>query len=223
MPPGFPPELVGAQIVILAGVYAGPVDEGERVTQPLRELATPLLDLSDAEPFVEIQSAFDPFFPKGLLQYWKSLNVDALSDELIDELCRLAAERPSPRSTWTSGTTGAADAPRGRRRHGLRPPVAVPGRLRGDLGGRRPTPSATSPGPRPGGTSLRRFSADGGIYLNFPGDGEGGESLVRAAYGDANYERLAALKATYDPTNLFRMNLNIAPAARALIGDGGER
>jgi FAD/FMN-containing dehydrogenase len=36
--------------------------------------------------------------------------------------------------------------------------------------------------------------------------------LVRAGYG-ANYERLAALKAKYDPTNLFRMNQNIPPGS----------
>ena len=52
----------------------------------------------------------------------------------------------------------------------------------------------------------------GGIYLNFPGLGEEKEALVKAGYG-ANYERLAALKAKYDPTNLFRMNLNIPPAS----------
>ena len=51
----------------------------------------------------------------------------------------------------------------------------------------------------------------GGVYLNFPGLGEEKDALVRAGYG-ANYERLAALKAKYDPTNLFRMNLNIPPA-----------
>jgi FAD/FMN-containing dehydrogenase len=51
----------------------------------------------------------------------------------------------------------------------------------------------------------------GGIYLNFPGLGEEKEELVRAGYG-VNYDRLATLKAKYDPTNLFRMNLNITPA-----------
>ena len=51
----------------------------------------------------------------------------------------------------------------------------------------------------------------GGVYLNFPGFGEEKEALVRAGYG-ANYERLADLKARYDPENLFRMNMNIAPA-----------
>ena len=52
----------------------------------------------------------------------------------------------------------------------------------------------------------------GSVYLNFPGLGEEKEELVRAGYG-ANYERLAKLKAEYDPANLFRMNLNITPAS----------
>ena len=54
----------------------------------------------------------------------------------------------------------------------------------------------------------------GGLYLNFAGLGEEKEELVKAGYG-ANYERLTALKTKYDPTNLFRMNLNIAPASGA--------
>jgi FAD/FMN-containing dehydrogenase len=49
------------------------------------------------------------------------------------------------------------------------------------------------------------------MYLNFPGLGEEKEELVRAGYG-VNYDRLADLKRTYDPDNLFRMNLNIPPA-----------
>ena len=52
----------------------------------------------------------------------------------------------------------------------------------------------------------------GGMYLNFPGLGEEKEELVRAGYG-VNYDRLAELKAKYDPQNLFRMNINISPAA----------
>ncbi len=55
------------------------------------------------------------------------------------------------------------------------------------------------------------FSA-GGAYVNMMMDAaDEGEDRVRAAYG-ANYDRLAAIKATYDPTNLFRVNQNIAPA-----------
>ena len=53
--------------------------------------------------------------------------------------------------------------------------------------------------------------SSGSVYLNFPGLGEEQDSLARAGYG-ANYERLAELKAKYDPQNLFRMNINIPPA-----------
>ena len=59
-------------------------------------------------------------------------------------------------------------------------------------------------------SALEKHST-GGLYLNFPGLGEERDDLVKAGYGP-NYERLAALKAEYDPDNLFRMNLNIAPA-----------
>jgi FAD/FMN-containing dehydrogenase len=56
---------------------------------------------------------------------------------------------------------------------------------------------------------LQEFSR-GGAYLNFPGFGEEKDALLRASYG-SNYDRLVALKTTYDPGNLFRMNLNLAP------------
>jgi FAD/FMN-containing dehydrogenase len=53
--------------------------------------------------------------------------------------------------------------------------------------------------------------SNGGAYLNFPGQGEEGETLLRASYGSDNYDRLVEMKNKYDPTNLFRMNQNIRP------------
>jgi FAD/FMN-containing dehydrogenase len=60
---------------------------------------------------------------------------------------------------------------------------------------------------------MRSFSA-GGVYLNFPGVLEEGDELARQGYG-ANLERLAEVKAAYDPDNLFRLNANVTPSAPA--------
>ena len=51
---------------------------------------------------------------------------------------------------------------------------------------------------------------DGGAYVNFVGDE--GPARVRAAYPGATWQRLAAIKARYDPGNLFRSNQNVPPA-----------
>ncbi len=55
-------------------------------------------------------------------------------------------------------------------------------------------------------------SRSGKTYFNFPGLLEEGEAAVRASYG-ANHDRLARIKAAYDPENVFRLNQNIRPAS----------
>ena len=52
-----------------------------------------------------------------------------------------------------------------------------------------------------------------GTYLNFPGTLEEGEELLRSGFG-AHYERLVAVKDTWDPANVFRLNHNVVPSAR---------
>jgi hypothetical protein len=209
--PHFPEELHGKPIVVLAAVYSGPADEGETLLQPLRELATPVLDLSEQESYMALQSGFDPYFPAGLRYYWKSLYVDQLSDELIHELSRRAAGRPSALSTidiWHHG--GAmhrvgADATAFAQRD-------APFMLSFSSTWTDPQDDAANISwARDGWQSLHQHSSAGAVYVNFPGFGEEKEALVRAGYG-TNYERLVALKTTYDPANLFRMNQNIQPA-----------
>jgi hypothetical protein len=62
-------------------------------------------------------------------------------------------------------------------------------------------------------TSALLHTGDDGAYVNFVGDE--GEDRVRAAYPGATWERLAAVKATYDPQNLFRRNQNVPPRQRS--------
>jgi FAD/FMN-containing dehydrogenase len=160
-------------------------------------------------PYTVVQSAFDPFFPKGVRAYWKSTYVDEVSDALLDAMCELAAKRPSSRSTmdiWPlrgAATRVSADATA----FGRRPPYLLAFEATWTAPQETEVNIAWA---RAAHASMQRFSSSG-VYLNFPGFGEEKEDLARTAYG-ANYERLADLKARYDPTNLFRMNHNIRPA-----------
>lgn len=207
----FPPELHGRDVCIVAAVYAGPTDEGERVVQPLRELAEPVVDLSEPWPYVALQSGFDPFFPKGALYYWKSRALSGLPQDAIDTIVDAAVRRPSPQTDLGIWHWGGA--------------ISRVGETETAFGG-RDTPflavveaSWSDPAQNDQAIGWARETWDalepystGGMYLNFPGLGEEKEALVRAGYG-VNYDRLASLKAKYDPGNLFRMNLNITPAS----------
>lgn len=205
----FPAELRRKPIVLVAGVYAGDAAEGMRVMQPLRELATPLLDLSQIEQFTDLQMSFDPFFPKGDLYYWKSMYVDNLSDAAIDIMLERAVARPSFRSDCLLWHLGGAisrippeDTAFGRR--------SAPYLFTAESTWSDPVENdANIAWARESLAAMQPYS-HGGLYLNFPGLGEEREALVRAAYGQ-NYARLAELKGRYDPTNLFHMNLNIKP------------
>ena len=206
----FPPEHHGKPVLIVAAVYSGSVKDGEPVVQPLRELAQPLIDLSGPWPWLGLQSGFDALFPKGQFRYWKSRALAELSEDAIDELADWAARRPTPLTDITIWHHGGAMSRIGETE------TAYAGRdapflVTGEASWTDPAQSdeAIAWG-REFWAAMERHST-GGVYLNFPGLGEEKEALVRAGYG-VNYDRLATLKAKYDPANLFRMNLNITPA-----------
>ncbi len=205
----FPPELAGTPVVIVAAPYAGSVEEGERVVQPLRELAEPVIDLSGPWPWLGLQSGFDALFPEGELRYWKNRALAALPDAAIDEIAGFAARRPTPITDIVVWHHGGAMSRAGETE------TAYSGRdtvfsVTGEASWTDPalTDEAIAWG-REFWQAMGKHST-GGIYLNFPGLVEEQEELVRAGYG-ANYERLAELKAKYDPGNLFRSHLNITP------------
>jgi FAD/FMN-containing dehydrogenase len=208
----FPAELHGRPVVILVAVSFGPAAEGERLLRPLRELATPLLDLSGAIEYTALQTAFDPFFPRGWRYYWKSTYLDDLAGETMAATIRYARHRPTSQSLvalWHVGggaasRVGAAATAFGRR--------DSPFLLSFDTTWTDPADTERCIAwTRAAWAGMRPFGS-GGVYLNFGGFGEEKEDLVRAAYG-ANYDRLVELKTKYDPTNLFRMNQNIRPSA----------
>jgi FAD/FMN-containing dehydrogenase len=205
----FPPEHHGKPVVIVAAAYAGSVEDGEPSVQPLRELATPLIDLSGPWPWVGLQSGFDALFPKGELRYWKSRALAELSDEAIAEIADWAGRRPTPLTDiviWHQGGAISRVAEGDTAYGGRDASFLVTGEA-----------SWTDPAQNDEAIAWGRAFWDamgrhstGGIYLNFAGLGEEREALVKAGYG-ANYDRLAKLKAEYDPDNLFRMNFNITP------------
>ncbi len=207
----FPPEHHGSPVVVVAGAYAGAVEDGEPVVQPLRELGEPLIDLSGPWPWLGLQSGFDALFPKGGLYYWKSRALAELSEAAIDEIAEFASRRPSPLTDiilWHQGGAMSRVDEASTAYGGRDAAFLVTGEV-----------NWTDPAQNDEGIAFgREFWAamgkhsTGGLYLNFAGLGEEKEELVKAGYG-ANYERLTELKAKYDPENLFRMNLNITPAS----------
>jgi hypothetical protein len=194
--------------VVIGACYAGSVEEGERAVAPLRRFGEPLVDLIRPTPYVSHQALFDPTAPHGLGYYWKSEYVPSLSDALIDTLAERAWGAPTPESYTIifhlGGAIGRQD-PEGSAFEDRRAAHAVnidavwsePARA-----------SACIAWTRELWEAVRPYST-GRVYVNFLG--EEGQDRVRAAYGEAKYERLRALKRKHDPTNFFRLNQNIRP------------
>ena len=207
----FPPEHHEKPVLVVAAVYSGSVEDGEPVVQPLRELAQPMVDLSGPWPWLGLQSGFDALFPKGQLRYWKSRALADLSAAAIDVIADFAARRPSPLTditVWHHGGAMSRVAETETAYAGRDAPFLVTGEA--SWADPAQNDEAIAWG-REFWDAMGRHST-GGLYLNFPGLGEENDELVKAGYG-ANYERLTALKAKYDPANLFRVNLNIPPAS----------
>lgn len=187
--------------------WSGPVDEGEHVLRPLREFGPPTADAVGLMPYRELQSMPDAGFPPGRLHYWKASFLADLPSEAIDTILRFSATAPSPYTgIGMQQITGAASriAPTAtafthRARHydflilsQWDESSDSPGNMRWT----REVFDAMSPHFR-------------GVYVN--NLGEEGSDRVQDAYG-INYDRLAGIKAVYDPDNVFRLNQNIRPA-----------
>jgi len=205
-----PEALRGVPYVGLAGMWAGDPDEGERATRALRELATPLLDMSGRVAYADFQRSLDPFFPAGVRRYWKALYLDGFSDAAVDATVDWSGRRPSNETLiivrhcgGAMSRVGAGDTAFGDR--------SSEWMLSIDSTWHDPAADAANIAYTRDFWNASLPHSNGQTYFNFPGLLEEGDAAVRASYG-ANHDRLARIKAAYDPDNRFRLTQNIRPA-----------
>jgi FAD/FMN-containing dehydrogenase len=210
--PELPEAIHDRPVVIVGGVYTGDVEEGLRLTEPLRKLGTPLFDMSGPTPFVGVQTGFDALFPRGEIRaYWKSQYLAELTDEAIEVIAAKAADRPAPLTLVNVFAMGGAIADVGPEETAFatREPaymVSIDG-----MWGDAADDEANIAWTRSAWDAVREHGT-GEVYLNFTGRADEAPSAgVDTALG-RNMARLAEIKAKYDPDNFFRVNDNIAPA-----------
>jgi FAD/FMN-containing dehydrogenase len=207
--PDVPPEMHWAPVVIVAAMYAGPVEEGERELRAVRQFGTSIGDLSGPTTYVVKQSAVDALFPNGQQYYWKSLSTPDLRDEVIDALVELSTSRPSPQTMVALRELGGATGrvPEEATAYGNR---AAQYNISIDNTWTDPADNERMIAWTRDAWSQLREMTGGGVYVNFAGLGEENDSLAHLIHG-RNYDRLVAVKRRYDPTNFFRGNVNIVP------------
>jgi hypothetical protein len=208
--PPFPEELHMRKVCGVVWCYiGGPEDAAEAMAPFLEALPEPLMHGPGPMPLPALQSAFDALYPKGDQWYWRADFVKEIPEAALQAHAKYGEEMPTMQSTMhlypidgAVHDVGADETPWGYR-------DALWGSV---FAGVDHDPGNVD--------AIRNWSIDyfealhphsaGGAYVNMMMDE--GQERVRASYGD-NYDRLAEVKATYDPGNLFRVNQNIQPKA----------
>lgn len=204
--PVVPPDLVGKHVVGVVSCYAGPVEDGEEVVRPLKAFGSPVLDLCAPKPFLVHQSMFDPTVLHGWWSYNRGCDVGELTDEVIDVTVEHALRIKSPLTLFPIFQLGGAI------RNAGDDETAFNGRQSGHTYNFTALTETAEGFEEERAWARTAWSAlqphQVGVYTNFLGEGQ---EQVREAYGAAKYDRLKALKRTYDPDNFFRLNQNIKP------------
>lgn len=202
-----PEEHHGRPVLILVVAHVGPLEEAREAVAPIEAFGQPLLNALQPMPYTAAQTMFDAAMPKGNRRCSRAQYFGEISDGAIDTLLHYGADLQGP-------FTAAYFEPLGGAINRVAPDAtAFPHRspaysfhLVSDW-----TDPAEDGGIREWTGEFHRAMArhaEGGVYVNLLSDDEG--DRIREAYGP-NYERLARIKAKYDPGNLFRRNQNIEP------------
>lgn len=198
----------GMPVVAFAGCYCGDLAKGEEVWKALREVETPLADMVQPIPYVQMQSMLNAGFPHGNRYYWKSGFLSDLSDEAIGIIVSQMSSNPSPYSATLLEYYGgvSANEPEGGTSYPHR-------QAQFDLVIISNWPDKNDDEKNINWTrniwDAVQPHLSHKVYVNALG--VEGEERVKEAYGE-NYQKLSELKRKYDPENLFRMNQNIVPA-----------
>jgi len=205
----------GAPVLAIAVAWTGSLDAGRQALKPLRSCEHPLADAIAPMGYVDLQRGGDAAFPRGRRHYWKAGFLRRLDPETIDVLVHFAATQPTPHSMIALQQMHGAAA--------RVPPAETAFAHRHE---QWDCMALTQwDGPADDERSIRWTRAlydrlephlERAVYVNDLGEDEG--DRVRDAYG-TNYDRLATVKAKYDPDNFFRGNQNVANATRMYRGD----
>lgn len=184
--------------------------EHARIIAPIREQLPPLFELVSPIPYIALQRTLDETAPWGLLGYQEAIYLDELTDDVISVIVNRIPAKRSPMSyclifrlDGAYSEVGDDETAFGGRRApryviNIAGIGASPEILRADRSWVESVWDA-----------LRPFARDSGGYVNSMTDND--EARIRAAYGPAKHQRLARIKAKYDPSNVFHLNANIKP------------
>jgi len=203
-------EAHGKPIIALFVCHCGRVEDAEKLLAPVKAFGKPVGDILMKRSYVSQQSILDAANPNGRRYYWKSEYLPGVGQDIFGPYKQYALAMPSPHSAVIFFPLGGA--------------IGQHANSHSAVGNRNANfvlnitgawekaedDSANVEWARSAWRDMKKFST-GGTYINFLNEEESGER-IQAAYG-TNYDRIARVKAAWDPQNMFRMNKNVQPVA----------
>lgn len=205
--PFIPEAWHGKEVLIMAMCYIGDINEGQNATGELRKIGQPIVEAIGPMPFTAWQAAFDPLLTEGARNYWKSLDLQAVNNDVIAEITSAVNTLPSNECEIFIAHLGGAmtnvapqDTPWINRQTHFTINVHTRWQDASD-------DELCRNWARQLHNNLTPHAMDS-IYVNFIPEGD--DNNIAQAYG-ANFDRLKRIKQHVDPNNLFRINQNIVP------------
>ena len=201
----------GGRLVAIAVGHFGEATDAEQAVAPIKAFGAPVMDVLGPIPYATLNTILDGAFPKGALNYWKSHFMETLTDAAIDTLIERFAACPTPMGQlMLEHFHGAAtrvpvtETAYALRAEGYNTLIVSewtdPAQTDACIAWGRETYTAIQPH-----VGAKR-------YINYLSEDDMADAALAAVYGP-NLARLRAIKKQYDPENVFRLNLNIPPAA----------